>query len=84
MSMQTGKKTTNGIKFSPRRIIPRVGAPAAILALMFSGLLITEARASSLIDPDPEDSTTQFGFSVAVIGDINGDAVPDLAVGARF
>ena len=84
MSMQTGKKTTNGIKFSPRRIIPRVGAPAAILALMFSGLLITGARASSLIDPDVEDSTTQFGFSVAVIGDITGDGVPDLAVGARF
>ena len=84
MSMQTGKETTNGIKFSPRRIIPRVGAPAAILALIFSGLLITGARATSLIDPDPEDSSTQFGFCVAVMGDINGDGVPDLVIGARF
>src|SRR5438552_205091 len=84
MSMQTGKETTNGIKFSPRRIIPRVGAPAAILALMFSGLLITGARATSLIDPDPEDSSTQFGFCVAVMGDINVVGVPDLVIGARF
>ena len=84
MSMQTEQKTANGIKFSPRRIIPRFGAPAAILALMFSGLLVTGARATSLLNPEPEDSSTQFGFSFAVVGDINGDGVPDLAVGARF
>jgi hypothetical protein len=84
MNMQTGKKTTYKIKFSPRRIIPRVGAPVTILALMFLGLLVTAARASSLIDPEPEDSTTLFGNSVAVVGDVNGDGVPDLAVGAPF
>jgi FG-GAP repeat len=84
MSMQTGKKTTNGIKSSPRRIIPRFGAPVVIAALMCSALLVTAARASSLIDPDPENSTTLFGNSVAVVGDVNGDGVPDLAVGAPF
>ena len=84
MSMQTGKKTTNGIEFSPRRIIPRAHAPVVILALVFSGLLVTAAQASTLIDPQPEDSTTRFGQSVAVIGDIDGDGVPDLAVGTPF
>jgi hypothetical protein len=84
MSMQTEKKTTHKIKFSSRRIIPRVGAPVTILALMFSGLLITGAWASSLLNPEPEDSSTRFGQSVAVIGDINGDGVPDLAVGTPF
>src|SRR5262249_37491434 len=83
MSMQTGKKTTHEIKFSSGKIIPR-GAPVAILALMFSGLLLTAALASSVINPEPEDSTTRFGQSVAVIGDINGDGVPDLAVGTPF
>ena len=51
-----------------------------ILALMFSGL--TAVRATTLRDPKPENSTTQFGRSFAVLGDINGDGVPDLAVGA--
>src|SRR5437660_9455603 len=82
--MHADKQSNHGMLIYPRRLTPRDGAPAAILALMFSGLLITGARATSLIDPDPEDSTTQFGFCVAVIGDINGDGVPDLAVGARF
>ncbi len=84
MSLQTGKKTKNAIKSWQCRIIPHAGAPLVILALMFSGLLVTAALASSLIDPEPEDSTTRFGQSVAVIGDINGDGVPDLAVGTPF
>src|SRR5436190_834475 len=82
MSLQTGKKTTNGIKFSPRRIISHVGAPLVSMALMFSGL--TAIRASTLVDPQIEDSTTRFGQSVAVIGDVTGDGVPDLVVGTPF
>ncbi|PYK25789.1 MAG: hypothetical protein DME59_09435, partial [Verrucomicrobia bacterium] len=80
MSLQTGKKTTNRINVSPSRIIPRIGAPLVILALMVSGLWGTAARASTLQDPQPEDSTTRFGQAIAVVGDITGDGVPDLVV----
>ncbi len=58
MSLQTGKKTTNETKFSPRRIISHVGAPLVSMALMFSGL--TAIRASTLVDPQIEDGTTRF------------------------
>ena len=37
-----------------------------------------------MVDPAPEASTTQFGHTVVAVGDINGDGVPDLAVGAPF
>jgi FG-GAP repeat len=84
MSMQSEKKTTNVIKLPPNRIIPPFGGPPAILALMVSGLLVTAAQASTLLDPQPEDSTTRFGQSVAVVGDITGDGVPDLVVGGPF
>src|SRR5215831_4351229 len=84
MSMQSETKTTNVIKLSPNRIIPPFGAPLVILALIVSGLLVTAAQASTLIDPQPEDSTTRFGQSVAVIGDITGDGIPDLVVGGPF
>src|SRR5439155_20200520 len=84
MNLESGNKKTNGIKFSPDRIIPHFGAPVAILALMFSGLLVTAARGTTLLDPQPEDGSTRFGQSVAVIGDITGDGVPDLVVGGPF
>lgn len=42
------------------------------------------AGATTLLDPKPENSTTLFGRSVAVAGDIDKDGVPDLAVGAPF
>jgi len=37
-----------------------------------------------MIDPLPEPSSTLFGYTVASLGDINGDSVPDYAVGAPF
>ena len=43
---------------------------------------MTAVRATTLLDPKPENSTTHFGAAVAVVGDITGDGIPDLVVGA--
>ncbi|MGI8957490.1 MAG: FG-GAP-like repeat-containing protein [Chthoniobacterales bacterium] len=47
-------------------------------------LFATSAVATTLLDPDPEDSSTQFARAIAEIGDVDKDGVPDLAVGAPF
>jgi hypothetical protein len=36
------------------------------------------------MDPDHEPSSTLFGYTVAPLGDINGDGTPDYAVGAPY
>ena len=81
MSLQS--EIGNQTKSSTSRMMARVGAPL-ILTLTFSGLFATAVRATNLIDPKVESSTTHFGFCVDVVGDIDGDGVPDLAVGAPF
>jgi len=52
--------------------------------LLAAPFLVVAASATTLLDPDPENSTTHFGQTIVALGDINGDGVPDLAVAAPF
>jgi len=63
-------------------------APSASCALFICAALLlffaTPVRATTLLNPLPENSTTLFGFALAPIGDVDGDGVADLAVGEPF
>src|SRR6266576_6140985 len=83
MSYRFAKKTRTLIKL-PGAFIIRWCARWVMLTLMLSPLLFATLRASTLLDPQPEDSSTLFGYSIAVVGDIDGDQVPDLSVGVPF
>lgn len=76
---------------------PKTNSPAAGSRLLDHYLLVicgwvtlglasaaVKADAAVLLDPDPESSTTHFGYTIAVMGDVDGDGHPDLAVGAPF
>jgi hypothetical protein len=67
-----------------RRPLALRGASLLIPALMLSAFAVTRVQATTVVDPDPEPSTTQFGESVIAIGDVDADGVVDLAVGAPF
>ena len=84
MNIQSGKKLENLMTQPLYKSIARSGPALSILAIICSALSVTTVRATTLLDPDPEDSTTQFARAIADIGDVNGDGVPDLAVGAPF
>jgi hypothetical protein len=85
MSLQSGRKTRNLVtKSSLGRLLAQLGVPLVITALMFSSPFVTAVRAITLLDPEPEPSSTHFGRSFAIIGDVDADGVPDLAVGAPF
>ena len=84
MSFQSENKMTNGTKSSRLRLPLLRGAPLLAVAVSLLSYWVTAARALTLVDPQVEDSTTHFGQSVAVIGDVTGDGVPDLVVGGPF
>ncbi len=56
-----------------------VGAPGKNRVFLYSGATLTLIR--TLQDPDGL-SGNRFGFSVLSVGDVNGDGVEDVAVGA--
>ena len=85
MNLQSEGQPENATKSSPAKLISRHRViPLMVVTLVVSTLFVTAARATTLLDPEPENSTTYFGFSIAVLNDIDGDGVPDLAVGAPF
>src|SRR6266852_2095756 len=84
MNLQS-ERPENATTSLPATLISRhCDAPLLVMLLMLSMLFVTATRATTLLDPKPESSTTYFGFSIAVVGDVDGDGVPDLAVGAPF
>lgn len=57
-----------------------VGAPGTDRVDVYSGA--TRTRIRSIVDPENHPGN-DFGFALADVGDVNGDSVADLAVGAR-
>jgi len=61
----------------------RVGYLALVFCWLSAGLVLGQTLLLTLDDPNPQGDA-RFGFSLAVVGDVNGDGVPDLAVGASL
>lgn len=57
-----------------------VGPPGGDRVDVYSGA--TRTRIRSIVDPENHPGNN-FGFALADVGDVNGDGVADLAVGAR-
>ncbi len=63
---------------SPVRVLPILAAVAALGALPAWGQAFTE------LDSPNGETDGNFGFSVTELDDLDGDARPDIVVGARF
>lgn len=83
MSLQSEKSPGN-IKLSWDGLVARGAAALLVPALMCSAFVVSAARATTLLDPLPEDSSTQFGRAIIDLADVDGDGISDLAVGAPF
>src|SRR6188768_4206045 len=68
----------------PDKRTTHLAPPLLILPLICAVALVTTARATTVLNPLPEPSTTLFGFAVQSLGDVNGDSIPDYAVGTPF
>ena len=84
MELPSETKIGNLNKLSRSKSMSYFSASLALSALICSAFVPSPARATTLLNPEPEASTTQFGRAIAVIGDVNHDGVPDLAVGAPY
>ena len=74
----------NWTTFSPDKFAPlfRFSALLTVAGLLL--LFVVPVRGTTLLNPLPENSTTLFGLAIAAVGDVDGDGVPDLAVGEPF
>ena len=82
MNLQRGKPP--GFKLT-RSKLSRLCPKQVILTFVCAlGLTVTAGAVTTVLDPDPEVSSTEFGHAIVPIGDVTGDGVPDLAVGAPF
>jgi FG-GAP repeat len=69
---------------SLREYLSLLSPTLLVLPLICAIALSPAARATTIIDPDPEKSSMEFGHAIVSMGDVTGDGVPDLAVGAPF
>src|SRR5262245_35660804 len=82
MILQSRKK--DGFEI-PGQGLTRLSRNLLILPFLCAvSLAATAAGATTIVDPDPEVSSTEFGHAMVPIGDVTGDGIPDLAVGAPF
>ena len=77
MSLQSEKSPGN-IKLSWDGLVARGAAALLVPALMCSAFVASAARATTLLDPLPEDSSTQFGRAIIDLADVDGDGISDL------
>src|SRR5690242_1867788 len=82
MNLQSGKPP--GLKVLGQTLTTPFTKRAILSWACVLGLVGAAGAATIFTDPDPEVSSTEFGHAIAVLGDVTGDGIPDLAVAAPF